>query len=85
MCLIFCIADVFQGTFLMTQAVSKALVSAGAVKGSIITVGSIVGKVTHLEQYQALFIFSLFYYSRHLTFLHHRRLTFSELELHIIT
>ncbi len=54
----------------MTQAVSKALVSAGAVKGSIITVGSIVGKVTYLEQYQALDYIDSF--SRNLTYLHHR-------------
>ncbi|XP_051527790.1 estradiol 17-beta-dehydrogenase 8-like isoform X2 [Myxocyprinus asiaticus] len=39
-----------KGTFLMTQAVSKALVSAGAPKGSIITVGSIVGKVGNIGQ-----------------------------------
>ncbi|XP_026088358.1 (3R)-3-hydroxyacyl-CoA dehydrogenase [Carassius auratus] len=39
-----------KGTFLVTQAVSKALVSAGAVKGSIITVGSIVGKVGNMGQ-----------------------------------
>lgn len=39
-----------QGTFLVTQAVSKALVSAGAQKGSIITVGSIVGKVKPLQR-----------------------------------
>ncbi|XP_030645775.1 (3R)-3-hydroxyacyl-CoA dehydrogenase [Chanos chanos] len=39
-----------KGTFLLTQAVSKALVAAGASKGSIITVGSIVGKVGNLGQ-----------------------------------
>ncbi|XP_055076851.2 (3R)-3-hydroxyacyl-CoA dehydrogenase isoform X2 [Misgurnus anguillicaudatus] len=39
-----------KGTFLVTQAVSKALVSAGAQKGSIITVGSIVGKVGNIGQ-----------------------------------
>uniref|UniRef100_A0A8C2FAF2 (3R)-3-hydroxyacyl-CoA dehydrogenase n=1 Tax=Cyprinus carpio TaxID=7962 RepID=A0A8C2FAF2_CYPCA len=39
-----------KGTFLVTQTVSKALVSAGAVKGSIITVGSIVGKVGNMGQ-----------------------------------
>uniref|UniRef100_A0A671L808 (3R)-3-hydroxyacyl-CoA dehydrogenase n=1 Tax=Sinocyclocheilus anshuiensis TaxID=1608454 RepID=A0A671L808_9TELE len=39
-----------KGTFLVTQAISKALVSAGAVKGSIITVGSIVGKVGNIGQ-----------------------------------
>ncbi|KAI2653184.1 (3R)-3-hydroxyacyl-CoA dehydrogenase [Labeo rohita] len=39
-----------KGTFLVTQAVSKALVSAGAAKGSIITVGSIVGKVGNIGQ-----------------------------------
>uniref|UniRef100_A0A673LI19 Estradiol 17-beta-dehydrogenase 8-like n=1 Tax=Sinocyclocheilus rhinocerous TaxID=307959 RepID=A0A673LI19_9TELE len=50
LCLIFCTDVVFQGTFLVTQAVSKALVSAGAVKGSIITVGSIVGKVGNIGQ-----------------------------------
>uniref|UniRef100_A0A8C2A0L3 Hydroxysteroid (17-beta) dehydrogenase 8 n=1 Tax=Cyprinus carpio TaxID=7962 RepID=A0A8C2A0L3_CYPCA len=50
LCLIFCAAGVIQGTFLVTQTVSKALVSAGAVKGSIITVGSIVGKVGNMGQ-----------------------------------
>ncbi|XDV34004.1 hypothetical protein PO909_004228 [Leuciscus waleckii] len=39
-----------KGTFLLTQAVSKALVSAGSAKGSIITVGSIVGKVGNVGQ-----------------------------------
>lgn len=34
-----------QGSFLVTQAVAQALVACGASKGSIITVGSIVGKV----------------------------------------
>ncbi|XP_074990684.1 (3R)-3-hydroxyacyl-CoA dehydrogenase isoform X6 [Calonectris borealis] len=34
-----------QGTFLVTQAVAQALVAAGAPGGSIIHVGSIVGKV----------------------------------------
>lgn len=34
-----------QGSFLVTQAVAQALVTCGASKGSIITVGSIVGKV----------------------------------------
>ncbi|KAG9333692.1 hypothetical protein JZ751_010682 [Albula glossodonta] len=34
-----------KGTYLLTQAVSKALVASGSTKGSIITVGSIVGKV----------------------------------------
>lgn len=34
-----------QGSFLVTQAVAQALVSCGSNKGSIITVGSIVGKV----------------------------------------
>ncbi|KAG7457597.1 hypothetical protein MATL_G00228920 [Megalops atlanticus] len=39
-----------KGTFLLTQAVSKALVASGSPKGSIITVGSIVGKVGNLGQ-----------------------------------
>ncbi|XP_028819649.1 (3R)-3-hydroxyacyl-CoA dehydrogenase [Denticeps clupeoides] len=39
-----------KGTFLVTQAFSKALVAAGAPKGSIITVGSIVGKVGNVGQ-----------------------------------
>lgn len=34
-----------QGSFLVTQAVAQALVACGAPKGSIVTVGSIVGKV----------------------------------------
>lgn len=34
-----------QGLFLVTQAVAQAMVACGASKGSIITVGSIVGKV----------------------------------------
>ncbi|CAB1351110.1 unnamed protein product [Coregonus sp. 'balchen'] len=34
-----------KGTFLLTQAVGKALVAFGAPKGSIITVGSIVGNI----------------------------------------
>ncbi|XP_074990682.1 (3R)-3-hydroxyacyl-CoA dehydrogenase isoform X4 [Calonectris borealis] len=39
-----------QGTFLVTQAVAQALVAAGAPGGSIIHVGSIVGKVGNLGQ-----------------------------------
>ncbi|XP_062342664.1 estradiol 17-beta-dehydrogenase 8 [Osmerus eperlanus] len=39
-----------KGSFLFTQAVSKALVACGAPKGSIITVGSIVGKVGNIGQ-----------------------------------
>ncbi|XP_012693063.2 estradiol 17-beta-dehydrogenase 8 [Clupea harengus] len=39
-----------KGTFLITQSFSKALVAAGAPKGSIITVGSIVGKVGNVGQ-----------------------------------
>ncbi|XP_022538698.2 estradiol 17-beta-dehydrogenase 8 [Astyanax mexicanus] len=39
-----------KGTFLLTQAVSKAAVAAGISKGSIITVGSIVGKVGNVGQ-----------------------------------
>ncbi|XP_023651930.2 (3R)-3-hydroxyacyl-CoA dehydrogenase [Paramormyrops kingsleyae] len=39
-----------KGTFLLTQAVSKALVASGISKGSIITVGSIVGKVGNIGQ-----------------------------------
>ncbi|XP_054663646.1 LOW QUALITY PROTEIN: (3R)-3-hydroxyacyl-CoA dehydrogenase [Grus americana] len=38
------------GTFLVTQAVAQALVAAGAPGGSIIHVGSIVGKVGNLGQ-----------------------------------
>ncbi|XP_036422961.1 estradiol 17-beta-dehydrogenase 8 [Colossoma macropomum] len=39
-----------KGTFLLTQAVSSALVAAGISKGSIITMGSIVGKVGNVGQ-----------------------------------
>ncbi|KAJ8267460.1 hypothetical protein COCON_G00126320 [Conger conger] len=39
-----------KGTFLLTQAVSRALVASGSPKGSIITVGSIVGKVGNIGQ-----------------------------------
>uniref|UniRef100_A0A8C8DK98 (3R)-3-hydroxyacyl-CoA dehydrogenase n=1 Tax=Oryzias sinensis TaxID=183150 RepID=A0A8C8DK98_9TELE len=39
-----------KGSFLVTQAVAQALVACGASKGSIITVGSIVGKVGNLGQ-----------------------------------
>ncbi|XP_059495725.1 estradiol 17-beta-dehydrogenase 8 isoform X2 [Stegostoma tigrinum] len=39
-----------KGTFLVTQAVAKALVASGAEKGSIINVGSIVGKVGNVGQ-----------------------------------
>ncbi|XP_038671431.1 estradiol 17-beta-dehydrogenase 8 isoform X1 [Scyliorhinus canicula] len=39
-----------KGTFLVTQAVAKALVASGAKKGSIINVGSIVGKVGNVGQ-----------------------------------
>ncbi|NXI63742.1 DHB8 dehydrogenase, partial [Anseranas semipalmata] len=39
-----------KGTFLVTQAVARALVEAGAPGGSIIHVGSIVGKVGNLGQ-----------------------------------
>ncbi|KAM6899289.1 (3R)-3-hydroxyacyl-CoA dehydrogenase [Xenentodon cancila] len=39
-----------KGSFLVTQAVAQALVACGATKGSIITVGSIVGKVGNLGQ-----------------------------------
>ncbi|XP_067331006.1 estradiol 17-beta-dehydrogenase 8 isoform X2 [Channa argus] len=39
-----------QGSFLVTQAVAQALVACGAPKGSIITVGSIVGKVGNIGQ-----------------------------------
>lgn len=42
--------DVLQGSFLVTQAVAQALVACGARKGSIITVGSIVGKVRFLSR-----------------------------------
>uniref|UniRef100_A0A3Q1J565 (3R)-3-hydroxyacyl-CoA dehydrogenase n=1 Tax=Anabas testudineus TaxID=64144 RepID=A0A3Q1J565_ANATE len=39
-----------KGSFLVTQAVAQALVACGAPKGSIITVGSIVGKVGNIGQ-----------------------------------
>uniref|UniRef100_A0AAV2K587 (3R)-3-hydroxyacyl-CoA dehydrogenase n=1 Tax=Knipowitschia caucasica TaxID=637954 RepID=A0AAV2K587_KNICA len=39
-----------KGTFLVTQAVAQALVTCGAAKGSIINVGSIVGKVGNIGQ-----------------------------------
>ncbi|XP_066472724.1 (3R)-3-hydroxyacyl-CoA dehydrogenase isoform X1 [Tiliqua scincoides] len=39
-----------KGTFLVTQAVARALVASGASGGSIINVGSIVGKVGNLGQ-----------------------------------
>ncbi|XP_041082010.1 estradiol 17-beta-dehydrogenase 8 [Polyodon spathula] len=39
-----------KGSFLLTQAVSKALVASGSSKGVIINVGSIVGKVGNLGQ-----------------------------------
>ncbi|XP_028254173.1 (3R)-3-hydroxyacyl-CoA dehydrogenase [Parambassis ranga] len=39
-----------KGSFLVTQAVAQALVACGASKGSIVTVGSIVGKVGNLGQ-----------------------------------
>ncbi|XP_041932478.1 estradiol 17-beta-dehydrogenase 8 isoform X2 [Alosa sapidissima] len=39
-----------KGTFLITQAFSRAMVAAGAPKGSIVTVGSIVGKVGNVGQ-----------------------------------
>ncbi|XP_067169944.1 (3R)-3-hydroxyacyl-CoA dehydrogenase [Apteryx mantelli] len=39
-----------KGTFLVTQAVARALVEAGAPGGSVVTVGSVVGKVGNLGQ-----------------------------------
>lgn len=39
-----------KGTFLVTQAFAKAMVASGASKGSIITVGSIAGKVGNVGQ-----------------------------------
>ncbi|KAM9386173.1 (3R)-3-hydroxyacyl-CoA dehydrogenase [Pholidichthys leucotaenia] len=39
-----------KGSFLVTQAVAQALMACGAPKGSIITVGSIVGKVGNIGQ-----------------------------------
>ncbi|XP_061616737.1 estradiol 17-beta-dehydrogenase 8 isoform X2 [Phyllopteryx taeniolatus] len=39
-----------KGSFLVIQAVAQALVACGASKGSIVTVGSIVGKVGNLGQ-----------------------------------
>ncbi|XP_028657217.1 estradiol 17-beta-dehydrogenase 8 isoform X2 [Erpetoichthys calabaricus] len=39
-----------QGTFLVTQTLAKALISSGLSKGSIINIGSIVGKVGNLGQ-----------------------------------
>uniref|UniRef100_A0A3Q3J0B2 Hydroxysteroid (17-beta) dehydrogenase 8 n=1 Tax=Monopterus albus TaxID=43700 RepID=A0A3Q3J0B2_MONAL len=41
---------VSQGSFLVTQAIAQALVACGAPKGSIVTVGSIVGKVGNIGQ-----------------------------------
>ncbi|KAM6903148.1 estradiol 17-beta-dehydrogenase 8-like, partial [Lycodopsis pacificus] len=41
---------VSQGSFLVLQAVAQALVACGAPKGSIVTVGSIVGKVGNIGQ-----------------------------------
>lgn len=39
-----------KGSFLVTQAIAQALVACGAPKGSIVTVGSIVGKVGNIGQ-----------------------------------
>ncbi|XP_061674906.1 estradiol 17-beta-dehydrogenase 8 isoform X2 [Syngnathoides biaculeatus] len=39
-----------QGSFLVIRAVARALVASGAPKGSIVTVGSIVGKVGNMGQ-----------------------------------
>ncbi|XP_061477557.1 (3R)-3-hydroxyacyl-CoA dehydrogenase isoform X3 [Rhineura floridana] len=39
-----------KGTFLVTQAVARALVAAGISQGSIINLGSVVGKVGNLGQ-----------------------------------
>ncbi|XP_034456872.1 estradiol 17-beta-dehydrogenase 8 isoform X2 [Hippoglossus hippoglossus] len=39
-----------KGSFLVTQAVAQALVACGATKGSLVTVGSIVGKVGNIGQ-----------------------------------
>nr|XP_019963158.1 PREDICTED: estradiol 17-beta-dehydrogenase 8 isoform X2 [Paralichthys olivaceus] len=39
-----------KGSFLVTQAVAQALVACGATKGSVVTVGSIVGKVGNIGQ-----------------------------------
>lgn len=39
-----------KGSFLVIQAVAQALVACGAPKGSIVTVGSIVGKVGNIGQ-----------------------------------
>ncbi|XP_049607533.1 (3R)-3-hydroxyacyl-CoA dehydrogenase isoform X1 [Syngnathus scovelli] len=39
-----------KGSFLVIQAVAQALVACGATKGSIITLGSIVGKVGNIGQ-----------------------------------
>ncbi|XP_030053089.1 (3R)-3-hydroxyacyl-CoA dehydrogenase isoform X3 [Microcaecilia unicolor] len=39
-----------KGTFLITQAVARALVASGTSQGSIINIGSIVGKVGNLGQ-----------------------------------
>ena len=38
---------VFQGTFLVTQAVARAMVEENIQQGSIVNIGSIVGKVRH--------------------------------------
>ncbi|XP_049607535.1 (3R)-3-hydroxyacyl-CoA dehydrogenase isoform X2 [Syngnathus scovelli] len=42
--------DFDKGSFLVIQAVAQALVACGATKGSIITLGSIVGKVGNIGQ-----------------------------------
>ncbi|XP_029441044.1 estradiol 17-beta-dehydrogenase 8 [Rhinatrema bivittatum] len=39
-----------KGTFLITQAVARALVASGTTRGSIINIGSIVGKVGNVGQ-----------------------------------
>jgi len=39
-----------KGTYLVTQAFAKALAASGAPKGSIVTLGSIVGKVGNIGQ-----------------------------------
>lgn len=39
-----------KGTFLVTQAVARAMVAVGAARGSIVHVGSIVGKVGNVGQ-----------------------------------
>lgn len=49
-----------QGSFLVIQAVAQALVACGAPKGSIVTVGSIVGKVRYQQAHGLYFTVLIF-------------------------